>query len=45
MGGKENLKQAISERKGQILGMLEGIHSEVRYLGEKREFEKCKRSD
>jgi len=45
MGGKENLEQAMSERKGQILGMLEGIHSRVRYLGRKREFGKHERSD
>ena len=32
MEGKKNLEQATSERKEQILSMLEGIHSEVRYL-------------
>jgi len=32
MGGRENLEQVTSERKGQILGMLEGIHGRVRYL-------------
>jgi len=35
----------MSERKEQILGMLEGIYNEVRYLGRKREFGKHKRSN
>jgi len=45
MGDRENLEQATSERKGQILGTLEEVHSRVRYLGMKREFGKYKRSD
>jgi len=35
----------MSKRKGQILGMLERIHSRVRYLGRRREFGKRERSD
>ena len=45
MEDKKNSEQVTSERKGQILSMLKGIHSRVRYLGGKREFGKCKRSD
>ena len=45
MGGRENLEQAMSKRKGQILGTLEGIHGGVRYLGRKRKFGKHKRSN
>jgi len=45
MGGRENLEQATSKRKEQILGMLKGIHSRVRYLEKKREFGKHERSD
>ena len=45
MGSRKNLEQATSERKGQILGMLEGIHSRVKYLEGKREFGKHERSD
>jgi len=35
----------MSKRKKQILGMLEGIYGGVQYLGRKREFRECKRSD
>jgi len=28
--------------EGQILHKMEKIHSRIRYLGEKRELEKCK---
>ena len=35
----------MSERKGQILGMLKGIHGRVRYLKRKREFGKRERSN
>ena len=45
MGDRENLEQMTSKRKRQILGMLKGIHGRVRYLGRKRKFGKCKRSD
>ena len=45
IGGRENLEQATSKRKGQILSMLKGIHGGVRYLGKKREFGKRKRSN
>jgi len=34
-----------SQREGQILGALEGIYGGVRYLGRKREFEECTRSN
>ena len=45
MGGKENLEQVTSKRKGQILGMLKGIHGGVRYLERKREFGKREKSN
>jgi len=45
MGGRENLEQITSKRKEQILGMLKGIHSRVKYLGKKREFGKHEKSD
>ena len=45
MGGRENLEQATSKRKGQILGMLERIYGGVRHLGRKREFGKCERGN
>ena len=45
MGGRENLKRAMSKRKGQILSTLEGIYDGVRYLGRKREFGKCERGN
>jgi len=35
----------MSKRKGQILGILEGIHGRVRYLGGKREFGKHEKSN
>jgi len=31
-------------REGQVLGMMEGVHSRDRYMGRKREFGKCKRT-
>ena len=45
MRGRENLEQAMSKRKGQILGTLERIYGRVRYLERKREFEKRKRGN
>jgi len=45
MGGKKNLEQVTSKRKGQILSMLEEIYSGVRYLGRKGEFGEYKRSN
>jgi len=35
----------MSQRKGQILGVLERIYSGIRYIGRKGELEECKKSD
>jgi len=45
IGGRENLKQAVSERQEQVLSTLKEIYSRIRYLGEKREFKEYKKSN
>ena len=39
MGSREDYKQEKSIRKGQVLGTMEGMYGQGRYLGEQREFE------
>jgi len=45
IGGRENLKQAMSEKQIQVLSMLEKIYSRIKYLEKKREFKEHKRSN
>jgi len=45
MGSRKNLEQAMNKGQGQILSMLEGIYSRIRYLGRKRKLRKFQKSN
>jgi len=44
MGSREDFKQEKDERSRKILSVVERVHGRRRYIGKKREFEKCRRN-
>ena len=43
MRSRKDIKQEKNEGSSEIFNMVEGIHSRRGYLGNKREFKKCRR--
>ena len=44
MGGRKNLEQKENKRGRKVFGAAERVYGERRYMGEKRKFEKCRKS-